>query len=204
MTAGELDDSAADEADGAEPGHGELCRPVPLEALATRSVTVEINATEAERRALAARFGILSVDRLKARVTLSPEGEEVILEGEIEAAVSQACVVTLEPVESSIASRMSVRYMSREDFAEHIGTELTGDDEEDFLTSGADDMAEDLEPLPAREIDVGEVVAQYLALALDPYPRKAGVAPGAADRQAGEDETRDNPFSVLKKLQDRG
>ena len=51
-------------------------------------------------------------------------------------------------------------------------------------------------------IDIGEAVAETLALALDPFPR----APGADERlrDAGVlDEGETGPFAILKALKDR-
>ena len=65
-------------------------------------------------------------------------------------------------------------------------------------------MAEDLpELLDTQEIDVGELVAQHMALALNPYPR----SPGAA-LELSTDEAQipnlairlDNPFAKLGQL----
>jgi uncharacterized metal-binding protein YceD (DUF177 family) len=174
----------------------ELSRLVTEEALARGAYSLDIEASEDERAALARRFGLLGIDRLKATVSLKSRGEEVLLDGQLEADVTQACVVSLDPVHSTIASRFSVRYMSPDDFADHVADE----DEEAFL----DPEAEDIEPLPDHGIDVGEVVSQYLMLALDPYPRREGTDLGAVGSEGDDTEARENPFSVLKKLQDRG
>ena len=174
----------------------ELSRLVTEEALARGAFTLDIDASGDERAALARRFGLLAVDQLTANVSLESQGREILLEGSLEAEVSQACVVTLDPVHSTIASRFSVRYMSPDDFAEH----MIGEEEEAFL----DPESEDIEPLPDHGIDVGEVVSQYLMLALDPYPRKAGMDLGAVGSGSADAEARENPFAVLKKLQDRG
>ena len=56
----------------------------------------------------------------------------------------------------------------------------------------------DAEPLLGDIIDMGEIAAQALALALDPYPRAKGVrVPGVMT----EDEARaaSSPFAGLKK-----
>jgi hypothetical protein len=53
------------------------------------------------------------------------------------------------------------------------------------------------EPVGPRGIDLGEAVAQQLALALDPYPR----APGAALPEDLRAETgAESPFAVLERL----
>ncbi|HCS23533.1 MAG TPA: metal-binding protein, partial [Rhodospirillaceae bacterium] len=48
-------------------------------------------------------------------------------------------------------------------------------------------------------IDLGEVVAQYLSLELDPYPRAPGVSL-AAQMQASGQPKKANPFQALEAL----
>ncbi len=55
------------------------------------------------------------------------------------------------------------------------------------------------EPLPAEGIDLGELVVQELAVALDPYPRKPG-AEVPAEYRPPEVETKEGPFAALKAL----
>ena len=50
-------------------------------------------------------------------------------------------------------------------------------------------------------IDLGEVVAQYLSLEIDPYPRPPGVSL-AAQLQASGQPKKDNPFQALAALKD--
>jgi hypothetical protein len=61
---------------------------------------------------------------------------------------------------------------------------------------------EDLpDPIVAGRIDLGALVAEFLALGLDPYPRKPGVEfaepQGAAHEPVGE-----SPFAKLRGLKD--
>ena len=52
-------------------------------------------------------------------------------------------------------------------------------------------------------LDVGEIIAEELALSLDPYPRKPGIAveigPGGGAAK-GEAPPRDRPFEALAAL----
>ena len=67
------------------------------------------------------------------------------------------------------------------------------------------DQEDPAEELTDGQIDLGEVVAQQLAVALDPYPR----APGTEDRFAQSDQEEspaksgDTPFAVLHGLRPR-
>ena len=61
------------------------------------------------------------------------------------------------------------------------------------------------EPLEGGALDLGELVSEELALALDPYPRKPGVAPvdlsfGAPEEESDEE---DSPFAALAALKGR-
>lgn len=167
----------------------EFSRPIRLDTLAEAPRRVSIEADEAERAALAARFGLIAVDRLTASAELSRRGADVLAEGVLEARVIQACVASGVPVPATIA----------EPFALHFVPEAAGPIAEEV------ELAEtelDVIGCEGGAIDLGEAVAQTLALALDPFPR----APGAdvALREAGvlgEGET--GPFAALKALRDR-
>jgi Large ribosomal RNA subunit accumulation protein YceD len=138
---------------------------VPIEPKA-RSVVVEpwpsggieltLEATPEERRMLASRFDLVGVERLVGHASLDRIGEVVRLRGRLEAQVVQSCVISLEDVRSTVDEAFECR----------------------FTRPGAgvpDDLAwdQDIEPLEGTELDVGEIFAQQLALALDPYPRAA-------------------------------
>ena len=153
----------------------EFSRPVTLPRLG-HVERLRIAAGEAERAALARRFGLLAVERFDADVALTRLKEGARLEASIDADVVQECVVTLEPVRNRVTEEFSLLYGSLAP-AEH------------------DDAV--VEPLEGDSIDVGEAAAQQLSLALDPYPRAAG----AALEQSGAEGSRpDHPFAALARL----
>src|SRR5215470_344336 len=90
----------------------EFSRPVRLDELSQHEHSYEIEAGEAERAALARRFGLESIGRLKAAVGLRSEAADrrVRLRGHFEADVVQSCVVTLEPVPAQLAGDFEVLY----------------------------------------------------------------------------------------------
>lgn len=153
-------------------------------------IQFEVAADAHEREALAERFGLVSVDLLVARGTITPlaGGRRARLEGRIEADVVQSCVVTLEPVPAHIEDGFELTY-DREAGARERREVVVRMEEEEELP----------EPLGEEGIDVGEAAAECLGLALNPYPR----APGAeVERQAeeGPERAESSPFSVLRKL----
>jgi uncharacterized metal-binding protein YceD (DUF177 family) len=154
-----------------------------------------IEAGEAERAALARRFSLPSIGRLACSGTLAPApGGRWRLRARLDAAVTQLCVVSLEPFEARLEEDFEIEFVPADG---GDGPEL-------------DIGAEDAEPLPqGGELDVGEIAAQQLSLALDPFPR----APSAAwsDRiEAGEEadpqpanEQARKAFAALSRLAGR-
>lgn len=148
----------------------EFSRPLALGRVGPEGRTEMLEATEAERAALARRFGILGIERLQARLRLIPEPDGAVrAEARLEATVTQECVVTLDPVPQEIAEAFAFRLLP-------AGREpADGPDDLDEIES-ENDVA-----------DLGEVVAEQLALALDPYPRAPGaeLPPEATEEAAG-------------------
>jgi uncharacterized metal-binding protein YceD (DUF177 family) len=169
----------------------EFSRFVEADSVGTHRMERRISANPEERAALARRFDLIGIDRLEAAFSLTRAGGGVIhVTGTLEAAVTQSCVVTLAPVPAKLAETFSA------DFAD-VDRRRSPDIDLDF-------EAEDPpEPIRNGHIDLGELAAEQLALALDPYPRAPGAAipaelsPGE-EAGAGTDRSV-NPFSILKK-----
>ncbi|MBO9576921.1 MAG: DUF177 domain-containing protein [Sphingobium sp.] len=150
----------------------------------TRERTIE--ATADERKALARRFGLAALDRLEARLHVIPEDKSWLVTGTLTADLAQPCVATGEPVPAHLESPFSVRFVASLDTPEAEELELSDEDC-------------DVMELDGERIDLGETVAQSLALNLDPYPR----APDADTRlrELGVMSEEDaGPFAALKGL----
>lgn len=167
----------------------EFSRPMTVEPKAVKPRAFTIEADDAERAALARRFGLLSLDELRAEGTLEARdgGEGAALSIRFSAKLSQACVVTLEPVPATIEEEFTLEYAVPGAVTE------PGDKEIDIDVEETDPP----EPLIDGTVDAGEAVAEHLALALDPYPR----APGAQLASSGAAGTgEDSPFKALAGL----
>lgn len=164
----------------------EFSRPFAIEDIEPKGTSVELVADEEERRRLAERFDLLSLDRLVARLELTrgASGIPIRVRGRLKAAVVQRCVVSLEPVASEIEEAVEAEYAPA----------VAEGQEEVFRL----DEPEPPEPLEGDSLELGELVAQHLSVALDPYPRKEGAEPPKWEKP--EDRERDNPFSVLASL----
>lgn len=152
-------------------------------------ITVDIEADSAERRAISQRLGLHDLRSLRARIELVPWQERGIeAHGEVDADFVQSCVVTLEPIESRLTLPIAARYQPLE----------RNQPQNQELTIDIDDE-DPPECLPFNgRIDLGELIIQHLAVALDPYPKKPGVAFGEAG--ANEIPQTNRPFAKLANL----
>ena len=147
----------------------------------------KLTANEAERAALAHRFGLVRIDSLDADVTLERSGSIVSVSGSLTARIVQSCAVSAEDLPVSIHEELSFRFVPASDH-------------------GQLDQEIELEPEQLDEIeysgsvfDLGEAVAQGLALAIDPFA--TGEQAEEARRSSGLlDEQDTGPFAALKGL----
>ena len=144
----------------------------------------------AARERLAARFGLASVDSLSAELEAWRAEGGLAVEGRFAARVVQYCAVSNAPVPAHVEERIAVRFQR---LPEEIAEEL--ELEEDQL---------DILPLAGDEVDLGELVAQSLALALPPYPLAADEVVEEARRQLlrgrGGDRQEERPLSPFARL----
>lgn len=172
--------------------NNEFSRIMTLDKISLTETGRHIEADPAERQALAARFSLLALDNLTADVRLRRTGAGVIrVSGHFQAAVTQACVVSLAPVPAQLAADFEVF------FSEDVGAS----DAELTLEYDQDDPPE---PVTGGQIDLGEVVAEQLGLNLDPYPRAPGARlPGGWEAEAvdsSDQAPKRNPFGALASL----
>ena len=166
----------------------ELPRPVRLDQLGEAPRTEVVTATADERAALARRFGLIAIDRLAATADVRRAGDTVLADGRIDAQVVQACAATGVPLRVAIAEPFAIRFEPRAavDAAQEV--ELDAGDLDVVAYDGG-------------AIDLGEAIAETLALAIDPFLR----APDAEARLreagvVGEEEAEVGPFAGLKAL----
>lgn len=156
------------------PGAPEFSRKVSLRQILGHPY--EIEATEAERAALAKRFSISSVDRMSARITLDRQGERVAAQGSLEADIVQPCAVSGEDFPVQVREQIAFRFVPEGSI--HPSLE-EGDDIEIELE---EDDLDEIE-YAGETFDLGEAVAQSLALSIDPYAE--GPEADAARQKAG-------------------
>ena len=143
----------------------ELSRIVDLAAVSDEEpATTSIDATSDERQALCKRLDLADLSRLSGRIQLARLGERRIrTDVNFEAVVIQSCVVTLEPIAATIEESFT---------QEFIYGAASIDRAEDGEIEVWVEPEDEPENLIDDHLDLGELVTQHLALALDPYPRK--------------------------------
>jgi len=138
----------------------EFSRPADVTRIGRLEHRVSISANDAERAALARRFGLIELAELAADLVVRKRGDGVVeLTGRWRARLAQPSVVSLEPVWSTLADDSRVYY------AGALGKGRARADLDPLDEEGWP------EPIEGGEIDLGEAVAQLMAVALDPYPR---------------------------------
>jgi uncharacterized metal-binding protein YceD (DUF177 family) len=119
-----------------------------------------------ERAGLAADLDLLALHALELTGEIRPAGrDELVLEATLTARLDQPCSITLVPVPASVSEPVRRRYVAGLTLPEGDEVEMPEDDS--------------VEPMPEM-IDLAEIAAEALALALPEYPR----APGAEFGQA--------------------
>lgn len=151
-----------------------------------RIVTLAANADQC--LALARRFDLAGLSGLEAEARIVRKAAGIEADGRLRATVAQRCVVTGQPVETRVDEPFRIL------FTPPASTPLA--EELEIAADDCDQMEHD-----GLAVDLGEAVAQSLALSLDPFPRAPDA--DAALASAGvikEGEEATGPFAALKAL----
>lgn len=170
-------------------------RPQRVERIPAKGLRLSIAADPAECAALARELDLLELSCLAADLELKPVARSglVHVNGRLTARVTQSCGITLAPVPAEIA----------QDFALTFGPPETDEDQGDELEI-AYDSEDPPDPIIDGVIDLGHVVQEHLALALDPFPRAEGAVFEPPADIDPEPDAKPNPFAVLARLRQKG
>lgn len=146
-----------------------------------------LTASTEECAALARRFDLVRIDRLEARIMLDKDGVATTAVGRLLADIVQSCAVSGEDLPVSIDEPVSLRFVPE-------GAPSAPDEEIELEADELDEMA-----YAGSQFDLGEALAQTLALAIDPYAE--GPNAEAARKAAGLNEPEaSGPFAALAAL----
>lgn len=167
---------------------------INLDSVGDEPRQLDLEANQEQKAALARRFGLVSIDSFGAHLTLTwlKPGRILSVNGRISAAVTQSCVVSLNPVPATVTEEVEIV------FARNSA------DTGDIIDPN------EVEPLEGETLDLGEVVSEELSLALDPYPRHPDIDPAAlklgpgaslvTEEEASAAPKKANPFGILAEL----
>jgi uncharacterized metal-binding protein YceD (DUF177 family) len=161
--------------------------PLTVGDLPEEGAALKLVPNEQERAALARHVGVLAVPALSADLRVRPDGKGgVAIEGDLSATVRQTCVVSLEPFDNAVS--------------EHIDLRFLADGTASALAEDADREGDPADTIRGGVIDLGALVTEFLALGVDPYPRRPGVA--FAPPEPTEEGA--SAFAALAKLKAKG
>ncbi|MFI5012867.1 MAG: YceD family protein [Hyphomicrobiales bacterium] len=161
-------------------------RPILVADLPRIGLDVIVTASPEECVAIAREFKLPAIEALSGayHVAATPKGARV--KGEVVARVRQTCVVSLEPFEAELREPVDLAFARPQDGGgAHSG---------DRAISISPEDEDPPEPLLDGTVDLGAVTLEFLALGLDPYPRKPGAELPAAKQGA---EQSPSPFAAL-------
>ena len=156
----------------------EFSRTLSLETIAD-STTIHFEATQEECIALSQRLQV-RIQSLHADLTIAPSfgGKSHVIEGSFKAHIEQICAVTLDPIQTPVDATFKT-FFTPHTMAETLVME---EEDQEFYTT--------------PEIDVGEVIAQYLCLNIDQNPRREGAHMPAQEAPL-EEQQKNHPFAHL-------
>jgi len=168
---------------------GPFSRVVRVDALPREGQNVTIEATPAEREALASFLELPAVAALTATLTLEPQGRDgARVTGSVHGECTRTCVVSLDPFQATMDEAVDVR------FAPEARTDSRSPAHRETRAASLEEEDEP-DPLIDGKIDIGALAAEFFALGLDPYPRK----PGVTFDPPPEPHDEENPFAALRR-----
>lgn len=165
---------------------------VRVESLHDREKDIGFTLPEASFGALAKVIGVDKVLSCEAELHLIPDGSAVDVTGFVRAKVTQTCVVTLELFDAVIDEPVDVRFAPLSEIEAAMARHVDDEGEEGSLG-----MADAPEPIEDGVMDLGALLQEFLALGVDPYPRK----PDVAFDQPAPETGKPSPFAALARLQ---
>ena len=150
---------------------------VKVDDIPERGLVIEVEVPEEARQIIAKAFGLVALSALKVAVTFKKKGKEASALGRLDAQLTQTCVVSLEAFDETVHEALDL----------HFAPDAPALDDETAPLDAPD-------PIINGEIELGVLMVEFLALALDPYPKKPG-----AEFQFEAASEAEHPFAALKK-----
>jgi uncharacterized metal-binding protein YceD (DUF177 family) len=142
---------------------------VSVARLPQKGMPVRMIATDKECTALAHEHGLQAVAHFSADITVAKwRRDGVRITGSVIADIVQTCSITLEPLPAHIDSEIDALFVPENSKLARPKIDENG---EMILDADGPDAPE---TFAGDQLDVGTIVEEFFALAIDPYPRKEG------------------------------
>ncbi|MBX2833807.1 MAG: DUF177 domain-containing protein [Micavibrio sp.] len=173
-----------------------------VNTLEKKPLVMTISPDDDEIKRLAQRLGVIDINELKADLKiLQEQGSHIIhVSGMLHAKIEQSCVVTSEPVITQVDESFESWYADQEESVSFAKKRREKESKGGHAEVRILDEQDDPEPVIDGQIDLGELVTQYLSLSIDPYPHAEGVERSIDEfNKDGDDAVKpNNPFAALK------
>lgn len=152
---------------------------------------IRLRPDEAARARIAKALGLHALDAFEADFTVNAQQNGLVaVTGLIEARTWPICVISLEPFPDTVSEHVDVRF-APDAVIERMMKRAEAEEDMDF---------EPPDPIEDGRIDFGALAVEFLALGLDPYPRR----PDAAFAGLSEEVSGRSPFEALKTIVPKG
>lgn len=170
-----------------------LSRPINVASVPEAGLAQRIEASPAEREAIATAFRIPEVKAFAAELDVTRgSGGSVVVDGRVTARIVQTCVVSLVAIEQDIDEPVHERLVPE---GSRLAPPPPKPGSEIRLPEDVDDAPE---VFSGETIDLGAIALEHFALGIDPYPRAPGAELPAEATDAGD--ASGSPFAALKAL----
>jgi uncharacterized metal-binding protein YceD (DUF177 family) len=183
----------------------EFFYPVHVDEIPSKGKTFHLSASGEQCAAISKRLNIVSLSNLSAdvNVTLQNAGHIAYISGQLKADMVQECVATLQPINSQIEEGFEAWYADHDKVVPFSRAKHNQQTLDDGMEVQMLEEHEDPEALINGQVDLGEVIIQYLSLSINPYPRLEGVEEAAIPTTKtsvveSAPSSRPNPFAALK------
>lgn len=181
---------------------GEWSHLIIVEEIPSQGKEFTITPNESEKKAIAKRLEIVSLDSLTAKLSVSRQNGHVIqVSGKFDAQLTQNCVVTMEPLKQQVSDEFDAWYADHEQAIPFKRVQQEAMAKREMIELPMLEENEDPEQIEDGKIDLGELVTQYLSLSVNPYPHKEGIDyenKEVVRKGPVKESLRPNPFAALK------
>ncbi|RYE07235.1 MAG: DUF177 domain-containing protein [Hyphomicrobiales bacterium] len=163
---------------------------IRLDSMPNTGRDLHVTPGEEARAAIAAQLGLSSVDSLEVKLHAVRFRGGMRVTGRLTGEVTQPSVVTLEPLHQTVSEPIDRVFLpgGEKPYAGVANAEI-------FVDLEGEDVPDHFE---GNEADLSDLIVETLALAVDLYPREAGVS--LDDLGLKPDVDRTSPFEALRAL----